>query len=130
MPAPDSDLLRLQVPCDRQAPAVVRGALHDRFREHARVVGDAILVASELVANAVLHSGCSEEESIQVRVSLGRDRLLIRVRDPGASGREARARDYSPFGGWGLQIVEQLTDRWGSERGDGHLVWAEMAWPA
>jgi hypothetical protein len=102
----------------------VRDAL-DR-REIGWVLGDAMLVASELVTNAVLHSGCSGNETIEVRVDVRSERLRISVRDPGRSGRNAELRADQPVGGWGLRVVEQLAERWGSERAAGYQVWAEV----
>jgi hypothetical protein len=29
-------------------------------------------------------------------------------------------------GGWGLQIIEALCERWGEERDHGYRVWAEI----
>jgi serine/threonine-protein kinase RsbW len=122
----DSAELRFTLPCDSQAPTAVREVL--RQLEIGWVLGDAMLVASELVTNAVIHSGCAPEELIEVRLELNRDRLLISVRDPGSSGTGVRLReDDDAFGGMGLRVVEQLARRWSSERGDGHRVWAELA---
>jgi serine/threonine-protein kinase RsbW len=123
--AEDPSDLRLQLPCDSHAPSAVREAL--RELDVGWIVGDAMLVASELVTNAVVHSGCTEEELIDVRIELDRDRLLIAVRDPGTSGGTARVREDATFGGMGLRVVEQLARRWRSERSDGHHVWAELA---
>lgn len=118
--------LRLELPCDNRAPTAVREAI--RALDIGWVAGDAMLVASELVTNAVVHSGCNGEELLDVRIALNRDRLLISVRDPGSSGGAARLReDDDAFGGMGLRVVEQLARRWSSERTDGHLVWAELA---
>lgn len=88
-----------------------------------------MLVASELVTNAVLHSGCASDHRLKVRATLQRDRLLISVHDPGISGASVQPRrpEHSALGGWGLQIAEQLAERWGSERPDGYRVWAELA---
>jgi anti-sigma regulatory factor (Ser/Thr protein kinase) len=94
---------------------------------------DGLLVASELVTNAVRHSGCEPDHRLRVDVKLGQDRLLISVHDPGLSGRGARPRfdvgesDSPEPGGWGLRIVEQIARRWGAERPDGYRVWAELA---
>jgi serine/threonine-protein kinase RsbW len=125
MPGDTSDL-RFELPCDSHAPSAVREAL--RELDVGWVTGDAMLVASELVTNAVVHSGCTEAELIGVRIEVGRDRLLIAVRDPGTSGGTARLReDDDAFGGMGLRVVEQLARRWRSERSNGHHVWAELA---
>jgi anti-sigma regulatory factor (Ser/Thr protein kinase) len=120
------DLLVMEVPCDRKAPAVVRSALAQI--DCGWSVDDGILVATELVNNAVLHSGCMSDHRLKVRATVQQDRLLISVHDPGRSGEAAHPRrtDVSEPGGWGLRIVEQLSHRWGSERPDGYLVWAEL----
>ncbi len=55
-------------------------------------------------------------------------RLTVSVRDPGFSGQSAgrRAATGLQVGGWGMQIVEALSQRWGEERDDGYRVWAEI----
>jgi serine/threonine-protein kinase RsbW len=127
MPGRPSKLLSLDVPCDLNAPAVVRRAFAD-FDDDGSALADAILVASELVANAVLHSGASADHMVRVRASLQpqRDVLLISVHDPGFSGESAQP-DRSEHGGWGLRIVERLAQQWGAERREGYRVWAELA---
>jgi hypothetical protein len=121
-------LLRVDVRCDLTAPAVVREALA-QTEGIERVLDDATLIASELVTNAVIHSGCSANDAIQVRVSRGTGRLTISVRDPGASGKRAEMTDgdMAGYGGFGLKVVDAVASRWGTERGDGYRVWAELA---
>jgi serine/threonine-protein kinase RsbW len=122
-----SDLLRLDLPCGPEAPAAVRQALAD-VDESGWLLGDAMLIASELVTNAVLHSGCSADHTVNVRASQRGNRVVIAVHDPGISRQPAEPRGAgSSFGGWGLRIVDQLADRWGTERPDGYRVWAELA---
>jgi anti-sigma regulatory factor (Ser/Thr protein kinase) len=126
-PSSGSDLLRLDLPCDREAPGVVREAL--RSASGARWdLGDVLLVASELVTNAVVHSGCEQDHQLNVRVSEQDDRVLIAVHDPGIAPRDAAPEtgESARPGGWGLRIVDRLAERWGSERPDGHRVWAEL----
>ena len=115
------------MPCDSDAPAAVRQALAD-VKECGWLLGDAMLIASELVTNAVLHSGCSSHETVSVQATLRGDRLMIAVHDPGVSGQVARPRrsEASGSGGWGLRIVEQLAERWGADRPGGYRVWAEL----
>lgn len=122
-----SDLLRMSVQCDEYAPRVVRDAMSG-LDGLGWVLGDAMLVASEIVSNAVLHSRCTAEDLLSIRVS--RDgRLRISVVDPGESGHEAKIAERSmDLGGLGLKIVDQLADDWGAERGyEGHQVWAELS---
>jgi anti-sigma regulatory factor (Ser/Thr protein kinase) len=117
----------ITVRCDELAPVTVRRALAP-LADLGWMIGDAMLVATELVTNAVRHSLCREEDELFVSVWRDRDLVRITVRDPGRSGATARLADESePFGQLGLKIVEQLTAQWGSNRGaDGYEVWAEL----
>ncbi len=120
-------LVRLQVCCDRAAPSVVRAALS--VAGISRRLDDVILVASELVSNAVLHCGCASEDVIELQAERIADHLLISVRDPCFSGTSARMSltNEWPFGGLGLRVVEQIAHRWGTERDNGYRVWADVA---
>lgn len=125
MPAPQSDL-QIELPCNNEAPAAIRETI--RALDVGWLAGDAMLVASELVTNAVVHSGCTPDDLLHVSVALDQHRLLISVRDPGTSDVRVRLREGEDlFGGMGLRIVEELSRRWGSERSEGNLVWAEIA---
>ena len=64
----------------------------DQLVEFSSVLGDVALVASELVMNAVLHSGCTTDHLLNVRASLDPEGLLISVQDPGISGTGAKVR--------------------------------------
>jgi signal transduction histidine kinase len=125
MPAPVAELFSMNLPCGPGAPGAVRDAL-DHRDDIGCVRDDAALVATELVTNAVRHSGSSAGQTLEVRLDVRSERLRISVRDPGRSGREAEVRSGRSVGGWGLQIVEQIAERWGSERTAGYQVWAEI----
>jgi anti-sigma regulatory factor (Ser/Thr protein kinase) len=120
------ELLCVSVRCDEFASRTVREALTG-CSAFGPVLADAMLVASELVSNAIRHSLCRDDEFLTV--SLGREgSLRISVRDPGRSGVDARVVDRPlGLGGYGLKIVEELAARWGAERrGNGYEVWAEL----
>ncbi|HWD73799.1 MAG TPA: ATP-binding protein [Solirubrobacteraceae bacterium] len=122
------EVLSLDLPCGPEAPAIVRTELA-RHEGLGWIMGDAVLVASELVTNAVLHSGCGPEHLIHITASVQSDCLTIRVEDPGLVAGSAFPRWISEFtdAGAGLMIVDQLVDRWGAERDGGYRVWAELA---
>ena len=86
---------------------------------------DAVLVASELAANAMLHSR-SRAGHFTVRTELHPDHVRIEAQDSGGPWRR-RQPDGRPHG---LDIVEALTgpDGWGTETptGGGRLVWARL----
>jgi len=121
------DLLSIEVPCEPAAPRLVRQALAD-VHDGTWSLDDGQLVASELVTNAIRHSGCATRHSLGVEVGHHDGNLMISVHDPGLSGDHAEpvAPQRVDPGGRGLQIVEQLSVRWGAERPDGYLVWAEL----
>jgi anti-sigma regulatory factor (Ser/Thr protein kinase) len=118
----------LEVGCDHEAPAIARRALR-QIKELGAAHDDGILVASELVTNAVVHSGGSPADTIQVRAVLMGADVSISVHDPGLSGDTPHLRDTSVMQAEcrGLWIVEQLARRWGFELDRGQRVWAELA---
>jgi two-component sensor histidine kinase len=92
-----------------------------------QVSGDLLLIASELVTNAVLYSGCSNEDMISVRLDRAPGYVVLSISDPGArSAAEAVAAQRSP-GDIGMLVVDRLARRWGAERIEGYRVWAELA---
>lgn len=116
IPVPRERALLLSVRSQARA-AMASWALVDE------VVHTATVLASELVTNAVLHGA----GSVELRLRLTRDRLVVEAED-GAGDlprrRRARAEDES---GRGLQLVASLADRWGARRSDhGKVVWAEL----
>ena len=86
---------------------------------------DARLVASELVTNAVVHSDCGSDDTIEVLARLSPGRLTIAVDDRGLSARTPRSPSPDDDA-MGLRIVGEIARRWGTERSDGLLVWAEL----
>ena len=121
------DILTLEVPCEVHAPRMVRAALAEVY-DGGWSYDDGLLVASELVTNAVTHSGCGASHTLRVEVGRHQGNLVISVHDPGLSGGTAEPVTREPLGvgGRGLRIVERLSVRWGAERPDGYRVWAEL----
>ena len=87
-------------------------------------VDPAGLLASELVANAVLHvqGPCALELTHRADV------LRVAVADAGLGMPDLKAVDPSTEGGRGLHIVSALSSAWGVDHVDdgGKLVWAEL----
>jgi anti-sigma regulatory factor (Ser/Thr protein kinase) len=121
--------LEVCLPLDARAPAAARTVVENlRDRVAALVLGDARLVVSELVSNSVRHSGASDRAVVVVRVELTGTMVRLEVEDPGRAGVIApRAPD--PDGGFGLNLVAGLSERWGLERvaAGGTRVWAQLS---
>lgn len=94
-------------------------------------IGDAVLVVSELLSNAIRHARPLPGESVQVAWALDEDAVEVAVSDGGAPTRPAPAQpSLSALGGRGLGIVDYLSRRWGVRSDDsGMTVWAVMAAP-
>jgi anti-sigma regulatory factor (Ser/Thr protein kinase) len=73
---------------------------------------DAILMVSELVTNALRHG----RGEITLRITPAADHLTVEVADEG-DGEVAIAAAPGTGGGWGLRIVEELADTWGTDSG-------------
>lgn len=95
-------------------------------------VGDAVLVVSELLSNAIRHARPLPGANVQVAWALGDDAIEVAVSDGGAATAPARAHaSISALGGRGLGIVEYLACRWGIRSDDsGQTVWAVLSTPA
>ena len=91
-------------------------------------VGDAVLVVSELLSNAILHARPLPGANIQVAWAVDDDAVEVAVSDGGAHTRPVPARaTISSLGGRGLDIVEYLATTWGVRTDDtGLTVWAVL----
>lgn len=88
------------------------------------LVDDAQLIVSELVANAVQHT---HTRRIGVSVTRHPDHVRIVVTDTSRTLPAAAGATPDAEAGRGLQLVDQLTTRWGSKLfRTGKQVWAEL----
>ena len=127
MPRSDQRLLYLCLPCDVTAPARARRALRD-LAELAELHEDVALIVSELVTNAVVHSGGSAHDSIFVALTRDDHRVRIDVDDPGYSRGVPTPRAVGhPSNSSGLRLVQRAATRWGTQGAPRRRVWAELA---
>lgn len=89
------------------------------------IVDDAILVVSELVANAILHT----RAPVMLRILVHDDGVLrLDVSDTSPKPPERRTASPQDVNGRGLELVDILADRWGwRSRDGGKDVWAELS---
>ena len=123
--------VEVRLPLDALAPggARVLAAQYLRDRVAAPVLDSALLLLSELVTNSVRHSNAPSAEGVIVRLRLTRAMLRLEVEDSGHDGVIAiRPPDQQNGGGFGLNIVQTLSDCWGIERSahSGTRVWAQL----
>ncbi|TDC65103.1 ATP-binding protein [Streptomyces hainanensis] len=86
-----------------------------------------VLLVSELVTNAVVHTGRPAVLRIAVREP---GSVRLEVVDVSARAPRPRRAEGEDTGGRGLELVELLADRWGwQEEGAGKRVWCELSCP-
>ena len=127
------DPLEVTVAAGLDAPAVARAAVTDWLAGHVSgaMLTDAQLLVSELVANSVRHSGAAADAVLAVRAHISADGLVLEVHDQGTGGSiRRRAPDMHAGDGFGLNIIEKLSRRWGVNRDAGTRVWVELAFHA
>jgi anti-sigma regulatory factor (Ser/Thr protein kinase) len=126
--------LQLALNRDLHAPAAARAAV-GKWCPH--LAGGAsrretlLLLVSEVVTNAVLHSQGPPDAPIRVSASVEDDRVRVEVTDAGkrftrASHELPRPGARTTIGGYGLYVVDQAASSWGVDRACGTRVWFEI----
>jgi anti-sigma regulatory factor (Ser/Thr protein kinase) len=123
------DGARLSLVPDLSAPVAARRALEGLETDLGEDVSErGALVISEVVTNSVKHAGMTAAQRIEVSISMLPECLRFEVTDEGDGFEPGPARHdpRSRAGGWGLVLVEELSDRWGVEVEHSTLVWCEF----
>ncbi|MFD0205552.1 MULTISPECIES: ATP-binding protein [Saccharothrix] len=114
---------RFSAPIDRGAAGLARDFVRKTLADlnYTGDHSDVVLVVSELVSNALRHTATNP----LIRLAGDARRLRIEVAD--GSPVLPRLRLSATVGGWGLQLVQQLTTDWGAHpEPGGKVVWCEM----
>ena len=91
---------------------------------------DVILLASEVVTNAIIHTASGKDGTFTVVVHPLDGMVRVEVHDGGSETPPGiRSADDQAISGRGLGMVESLATRWG-HLGDqnGRVVWFEVDW--
>jgi GAF domain-containing protein/anti-sigma regulatory factor (Ser/Thr protein kinase) len=127
MMVPSARTLARRFPASPRAARDVADALASIEGELGPLAQDVRLLATELVANAVRHTGVPGGE-VEIRLHLADDAVHMSVLDDGpgfAPPDRPLAAPRGP-GGWGLYLIDQRARRWGTDHGDRHRVWFEL----
>ena len=117
--------ITVDIPRDPRAPANARRAVDDLSGKVAEdVIPDVKLLVSELITNSVKYGG---EGELQLVIDIEDERKMrVEVVDQGVGFVPvARDRPATEVGGWGLHLVQTLSNRWGVHEGSTH-VWFEI----
>jgi len=128
--SPAGERIEARFALDVHAPGAARSVVAECLGERVEpgVLDNALLLATELVSNSVRHSGMPASAGVVVGVTLRPDSVRIDVDDPGCSGAIAPRPPDPESGGFGLNLVQTLSERWGVERAveGGTRVWVQL----
>jgi hypothetical protein len=113
-----------QFPAHRHSPRAVRHFLEQSlagWRHAPALLHDALIVASELSTNAVMHAASA------FTVAIARTSSALRLAVTDGSAVAPTVREGSDGSGNGIRMTAMLAAEWGVERTpDGKTVWAEL----
>ena len=125
------DVVRL--PFESSTPGIARTKLAAFLalnRIPLPVIDNALIVLSEMIANAVAHGTPDIDGTMEISWSLDEGHLNLSVRDSGHStGTDMTPRpfDEDSLGGRGLSIISRVADKWSVDLSQGTCVRAELA---
>lgn len=116
----------------RRAPRLARTFAADTLEAwavRAEDVQAVQLLVSELVTNAVLHAPQSPTIVLELFVTDGAVRVTVSDQSPLVPERRSGATPSSAESGRGIELVDALAGRWGTERQGttGKTVWCELS---
>lgn len=106
------------------ARRLTQGVVQRQWGLGPQIAEHAVLLVSELVGNAVRHTGA---RSFALRLHRRRGSIRIEVRDPSRGLPCLMPVGELDISGRGLMLVDKLSDRWGVDLGPrGKTTWFEM----
>ena len=112
------------------AARIARQAVREEFKDALprRRLADVELLVSELATNSVRHAGCAEGDELSLEAAVEPDLVRVCLSDAG-DGFEEHTPGPPPngsSGGYGLVLLDRLSDRWGVRSEGGFSVWFEV----
>jgi anti-sigma regulatory factor (Ser/Thr protein kinase) len=127
LPARARSRIDLRIPARAESVRQARRALEDLGLPRD-LFEDARLMVSELVSNSVVHSGLGPDDEIRVQADWSDSTLRVTVSGgPPSSEHVTVVGSIRPIpgseSGWGLFLVNELADRWGTDIDDVISYW-------
>lgn len=121
----------VRLPFAASTPGIARTRLASfltRNRASSSVIDDALIVISEMIANAVSHGVPGDDDTIEISWSISGTLLELSVLDAGVDGHLKPVDfDEDSLSGRGLSIINRVADRWWVDMSAGTRVNAELA---
>lgn len=118
------------LPFEMSTPSIARTKLAGFLtinRTPPSVIDDALIVISEMIANAVSHGVPTDDGHMEISWTLNGDLLELSVYDAGKGGSLKPVDfDEDSLSGRGLSIINRVADRWWVDMSKGTRVNAEL----
>jgi hypothetical protein len=115
------------IPIDRTAPGIARGYLAEVAGTLASgVLSHAQLLVSELVSHRVRLATDERRGELGLDIALTPRYLRVQLTDNDPRPSRARPDPSEPVLGWELQVVAELSDRWGMRHDTRTTLWWEL----
>ena len=120
--------LDTQFPPEPASVGLARDAVLASFTDDipATTLDELTLLVSELVTNSVRHADAGGGREIGLRADLRNGCVRVEVSDWGHAFEPRVQPGADDTGGWGLYLVDSLSDRWGLLRTEPKVVWFEL----
>ncbi len=125
----------VRLPFEPSTPSMARTKLAGFLTVHqvpAAVIDDALIVLSEMVANAVAHGAPTPDGTMEIAWSIDESRQLLEISvHDGGEGATLKPVDFDEdsLSGRGLAIINRVADRWWVDMSAGTRVRAELTMP-
>ncbi len=126
----------VRLPFEPSTPGIARTKLAAFLtinRAAPSVIDDALIVLSEMIANAVAHGAPADDGRMEIGWSIDPDRQLLEVSvHDGGDGATLKPIDFDEdsLSGRGLSIINRVADRWWVDMSAGTRVGAELTLPS
>jgi anti-sigma regulatory factor (Ser/Thr protein kinase) len=127
--AEDPPVLLVGLERNCEAPSRARATIEEFFESQMdqSMFAILLLLVSELVSNALVHSDAPPSSEILLRARLlEKDLVRVEVIDQGKGFIPAPPAPGRLGGGYGLYLLNEQTTRWGVDRDGGARVWFEL----
>jgi two-component sensor histidine kinase len=111
------------------APGARRELLAGNGTLPSSIRDDVLLLVTELVTNAVLHSHAGPDGLVRVELRRGTGILRVAVSDEGIGFTAEAPLQRNEAEGWGLALVDRIADRWAvTPTASGTCAWFEIGY--
>ncbi|MEO7804157.1 MAG: ATP-binding protein [Actinomycetota bacterium] len=120
-------IVEIVLPASPESVRTARGLVNE-LQEHLRedTAEDLKILISEVVTNSIRHGGLLADENVGLKILVENRVVRAEITDSGTGFTYVGRFDADTGSGWGLELVERLSSRWGVETNSHTKVWFEI----